>query len=677
MKKLSVALLLALLCASGARAAEIWVCGDLERVHPVGGRIMHRAWDTFSEDAAYRKANYFWDSSSRTVRLEGARGEVLGFQVILDRQGQNLSGVHVSLGDLEGPALIPARGNHRVFRTYYVKGAYPEVLVPLDKAAGWDNFSVPDKARLGFENNNQAVWVDLFIPPGTPPGEYRGALSVTADQFSRPKTLKVRLTVWNITLPEKVSYDVELNNYGSLWDNFAWAGSYEPFNNKFDRAGFLKGITGPQKDEFLRFERNAYKVCQNDRVSLNQLLCFQNGALSTLAPETVLPVLTGSGDSLRVADWSAYDRRWGPLFDGTAFGDCFRKGVPLAHHYLPFGYNTPSDFKNFVCDPTIPPYWGKNPVYEAENLAFARQFEEHANRKGWTRTLFQVYYNEKANDQKNPLIWHLDEPIDTTIGKEYGSQAWITFTYNGETRKVLRGSFDYDALKYYSRIMHTGFANTLHPGDKLGDPAARAAFPDPDAAKFVFRIDIGSQNLVRIGQGVLDGYIDQWMCGMYTVLDLCRKRVDLGEIYSSYRYWDATPELNNCFDTITAWNNYLNGSTGHTIWLTDGLWDDLRASWWEGTDATTLMYPGSTVGLDEPCLSYRVKSLRRGAQDYEYLLLLKALQPGREMEVLKSFMSGRDLEPAKEFALGNISPEVLYAARRELAGAILKAAGGN
>jgi hypothetical protein len=35
-----------------------------------------------------------------------------------------------------------------------------------------------------------------------------------------------------------------------------------------------------------------------------------------------------------------------------------------------------------------------------------------------------------------------------------------------------------------------------------------------------------------------------------------------------------------------------------------------------------LVYRGETIGLDEPIPSMRLKSLRRGSQDYEYLWLL-------------------------------------------------------
>ena len=663
-----------LLLSTPLMAAKIWVCGDLEKVSPKTGTLIHTSWSSFRTDTLYQKSNFFWNDQSKTITLEGSRGEVLGFQVLVDSENETLDNVHLALSDLKGPATLEVAGNHRILRTYYVNSLYPEVLVPLDKALDWDNFSIPDNGKLGFSNRLQSIWVDLFVPYGTPPGTYKGTLTVSADQFSEPQVLNVRLKVWDIDIPENLNYDVELNEYGTMWNNFSWATDYIGYDSNYDRDAFLATVTEEQKQEYLTFERNAYRVAHNNRLSLNILPYFQNGSTSTIVPETMLPEFSGSGENLTVSDWSAYDERWGPLFDGSAFEDNYRSGVPLAHHYLPFCHALPSSFDNFVSDQTSPPYWGKNPVYEAENISFAKAFEQHANEKGWTGTIFQVFYNEKQRDD-NPIIWHLDEPIDTTIGLEYGDRTWIEYTYDGVTKQVLRGSFDYDAHQFYSIMMHAGFSNTLLSAETLGNPDAQAGFPDPDAAKFVYRLDIGTQNLNPVLNGILDGYIGQWMVGSYYDLPTLWKRVDKGEMYTSYGNWTATPDINNLYYVITAWNSYRNRSVGHEIWLIDDGWNNLLSSWKNGTGRNTLLYPGSTIGLDEPCASYRIKALRHGAQDYEYLLLLKDLVAGKDMEILTSFLNSSDTSPSTEFSSKKLSPEIFYQKKREVANAILTARG--
>ena len=41
-------------------------------------------------------------------------------------------------------------------------------------------------------------------------------------------------------------------------------------------------------------------------------------------------------------DWAAWDRRFGPYFDGSAFADLPRRAVPLECFYLPLHENWPS-----------------------------------------------------------------------------------------------------------------------------------------------------------------------------------------------------------------------------------------------------------------------------------------------------------------------------------------------
>ena len=42
-----------------------------------------------------------------------------------------------------------------------------------------------------------------------------------------------------------------------------------------------------------------------------------------------------------MADWSDYDKRIGPLLDGSAFKGLPRDGVPVRTFYLPFFENWP------------------------------------------------------------------------------------------------------------------------------------------------------------------------------------------------------------------------------------------------------------------------------------------------------------------------------------------------
>jgi len=57
----------------------------------------------------------------------------------------------------------------------------------------------------------------------------------------------------------------------------------------------------------------------------------------------------------------------------------------------------------------------------------------------------------------------------------------------------------------------------------------------------------------------------------------------------------------------TAWDNVLSGPVAGAYWPGEGI----------------LLYPGAKVGTAEPAPSMRLKYLRDGIQDYEYVQLLK------------------------------------------------------
>src|SRR4029077_7332578 len=89
----------------------------------------------------------------------------------------------------------------------------------------------------------------------------------------------------------------------------------------------------------------------------------------------------------RTLDWSAWDRRFGPYFDGSAFADLPRRAGPLEGFYLPLHENWPTTMQgNDNGD-----YWADRaftPHYRRDFVTVARLFAEHANARNWGETLF-------------------------------------------------------------------------------------------------------------------------------------------------------------------------------------------------------------------------------------------------------------------------------------------------
>ena len=589
-------LILLLVTATGALGQRIWVCGETEKVNPITGSLISSGSytnDLNSYEIAQRTKNFLWDDSSRTLTLAGASGELLGFQVIIEREGLELTGVSLMATDLTGPAgKIIRKSRFEFFLEYYIlkDGArYSDPLIPLNLVPEYDNFSIPDNNKLGFANNNQALWVDMFVPRFSTAGLYTGKLVVLSDQGGAFE-INVRLTVYGFTLPDECNYDYEFNHYGSL-------------SNNWPNTSSLSGQT------FLEFERNAYRLCHKNRVRLNVVPYWQSGNPNTFLESSMRPVLADSADNIHVADWSAWDERFGGYLSGAAFSGLPRADTPVAHWMLPFCHRFASEFNQHWPghDVNDYPYWGIMPVYETENIRIMAEFERHLNERGWTAPLYHVFYNEKGKGKyNNQLPWYLDEPVSQE---------------------------DFEAARYYSEIFHNGFSNILRYPEDLGDVDLELeGFPHPGAARFVFRYDIGRQTRLN---GYIDGFIDLWNIGGAAdedryYFDEVAARRDKGEHLMFYGPWAYGLDEYNLNLLWSGWNDWRRGSTGHELWNTIGWTNGMTSDWNDVVNEsykgrTTYLYPGYRLGLNTPLPTTRMKVIRRGVQDWEYLYRLEQL----------------------------------------------------
>ena len=192
-----------------------------------------------------RATNSVWDGV--VVHLQGARNEVLGFNVILEAANGPAAEISVSFATLAGPggyeiAAAPAAGdgvfswtnrNIELFHVGYlaIKGlsrlsyeTYDERHVPERfrrpwTGAGfgegfWTNrpdhdreypeIAVPMELVSPFSiaaGRNQSVWVDVYIPKEAPAGIYTGLLRV-AEGALATSSVPVALAVRTFALPD-------------------------------------------------------------------------------------------------------------------------------------------------------------------------------------------------------------------------------------------------------------------------------------------------------------------------------------------------------------------------------------------------------------------------------------------------------------------------------------------
>jgi hypothetical protein len=546
-------------------AMRVWALPDLLKVNPVTGNLLEEPGVSYAGPAAgtYRRANPAWDGTAGRITAGGAAGEWVAFQIVIEAVAATLAEVRVTLDPAlrqEGADSAALRLEHStVSRAWYlpVEGAwYADPLVPIR-----DAFDIPWAENGVPGQRNQTLYVEFFIPRQAPPGRYDGTVTIAArgvPEFRLPLSLEV----YPFLIPDDLHFVWSMNAYSS--PGRTWGEPSEP--------------------KFLAAERDFYVQSQQHRTCLAVLHYSQRGIIG----DDAAPPLTGQGAALRVADWSAFDARFGPLFDGTAFAGTPRAGLPLDHFYLPLHENWPVTMAAGYAWNAVPfeDHWrvcgpveqGFNADYQAAWKAILADFAAHARDQGWTQTRFQVYLNNKFYYKQ----------FDVKTGKPgRGSSFWLL--------DEPAYADDFLALAFFGRLARQALGEARLP--------------------VVFRADISRPQYQRDS---LDGLIDVNVCGNYAGYrqGVDHRRERFGETLWTY---GGLPKVNATALELAARAVWLYGQTvdGFVPWLTLG-----GPEAWKEASETIAFYPGTPVGSDGCVPSLRLKACRRGQQDVEYLWLL-------------------------------------------------------
>lgn len=228
------------LLASGLLTAQaapvVWVAQSMQRVGQA--------------DAA---------QSVTQAQISAGKGEYESFQIVVHAPSSGLTNVNVSVSTLSGPGGQTIGGsNIALFREQYVyvnasspnwggsnqpmgAGWYADGLIPfIDPATG----QAPTSASLRAvpftvtANQNQPIWVDVFVPRNAAAGQYTGTYTVTSDQGSTSGP--VSLTVWNFTLPAQPT----LQSSFAFQNGYSLAAAQELLRNKVAPLSVNSGDEG-------------------------------------------------------------------------------------------------------------------------------------------------------------------------------------------------------------------------------------------------------------------------------------------------------------------------------------------------------------------------------------------------------------------------------------------------
>ncbi|MCP4353411.1 MAG: DUF4091 domain-containing protein [Desulfobacterales bacterium] len=481
----------------------------------------------------------FETTDSSGIQLFGAGNETVSFQVVINAPRSYGEKISVKFQGMSGSGTI-GKENLELFLLENCQGSsYSEdCLIPISDSI---------ISLSGHGAGYKIIWCDLYIPPEQARGNYQGTLTLSSGK-KQIRSIAINLQVYPFSLPRKPSLETDLNNYGVKFVKKNW-----------------KHKTGT--DKAYRIERALYSMARKHRMTFNPLpYKSQRGR----PHPTMAPVLEGKGADMRVKDWTDYDKRYGPLFDGSAFED----NIPIDHQYLPFNPEWPSDFSNYL---------DNREIYEKEWEQIANEFVRHFREKGWNKTVFQVYMNQKPSS-KNRIPWHLDEP---------------------------KGVESYKALRYYADLTHR-------------------IFPQDSEIKVRFRIDIshfycdghkGSRKKdLRVNKGFdILKPVDIWVISKHSMKSATAQKqaLKLKNMGKTVYEYSTVPRITESLTEAIqfGWNAWLRKEHGILLWNTVKF--KKRAT--DGKDF--IVYPGADYNIEGPVVSARLKAIRRGIQDYEYFRL--------------------------------------------------------
>jgi hypothetical protein len=404
----------------------------------------------------------------------------------------------------------------------------------------------PDAPLKGGES-----FIDIYVPKDTAAGSYAGELSVGGQKAP------FVVHVWNFTLPDRLSFVPQMNCY-SLPDH----------------------------------ERDYYRLAHENRTTLN---CLPYGWTGKVKFDRKVTPFTKDGSW----DWRGWDAEYGPLFDGSAFADLPRAGVPIEAFYLPLNENWPMDHEKHFRGG----YWIESAYdddYWREFRAAAAEFAGHFAAKGWAEPMFEFLMNNKVyfkRDRGNrwdacSAPWIFDEPVNTQ---------------------------DFWALRRFGMEFCKGVA--AHP-----------------EAHLYFRVDVSRPEWQRdLWDGIAS--IEVVSASLRTCHESVMQRAAAN--HQLIYMYGSSNKIGTSNAMPAAWcvETWAMGADGVLPWQTIGKRDA-----WEKPDELSLFYPTPSG----PVPSLRLKSYRAGEQLVEYLTMYATLS-GQSRESVGAAVSAEPgLRPTLE-----------------------------
>jgi len=507
------------------------------------------------------------------AEVASARNEFQSFQVHVQASSSPIA-LNITVSDLvnaQTSTHIPASSNVIIYREAYLNitklsdlnstgGLVPDPLIPAV-----DPYYHQTRNAFPFTipaNRTQSVWIDIFTPTAAPSGYYTGTITVS-NGATALATLPIRLKVWDWVMPStatlKSLYDVSYDAFCTqVYGSHAGCSAYPGSGGS---AGLAVDFI--HEDEAVMF--------------LDHRISLSNGSVPTVSDNDT---------------FAAFDARVTPLMNGTPANT--RTMLPGAKWtslvYLPIG-GLPNDAVNI------------------------QKWVSHFQAQGWLSRLIQ---------------YHCDEPTVSGSGCTFAQAlAESTFVHNSSTPQMqtLLTTNIADATVYQPGLLQS--IDILTPPLYYIEPSPTSGQPSG-----------GPNQQSSYNTWLSNSSKHLWWYISCSSGETCSNGTTgpITATWPSYNV-DDTPVRNRVFQ----WLAYLDRIEGELYFETDICWipsqacgtgtpsgpqsDPWLSTYHYGNNGDgTLFYPGSIAKVGGttpiPLPSMRLKMIRDGMQDYEYLIAL-------------------------------------------------------
>ncbi len=605
-----------ILCLATIRSQEVFVVSDVYAIRP-DGTVQELVTGEFGE---LKVRNGHWDAASRTIYLYAARNEEVAAQIVIPRTGESFA---AELNGLQGPAVIP--GDRVTFSTVaWVKhedfGFLPDLVIPLDGSVNNIRsidipIDIPGIPKPG--NTVGVLLMEVWTPRAAPAGVYHGTVRIT-NSNGIVAELNLSLTVFDFTLPDQPTFAFEFLSYGMPSRGFG-------MKTRINGDGLGKPARFmPESAKKINYQ--VYQLAFDNRCFVNVLpYRSQRGN-----PTHAYPV-AGKGEQAHIMSFAEWDDFFAPILEG----DLNKFRAPPGHFLLPFNINYPYvcesrpekqfDFRPFKTGvPEGPGRDERLKEFEESYQAIAQQYLDHFAEKGWTKTIFQVFYNQKPNDKRNRTPWKLDEPT---------------------------GLNDYRGLGYLFRLARVAFAGATEKGIHIANRLDIGHF---NCDRFMTPKGVPTQCYKSKGYNrdkadrFLKGVVDHWVIStshaagaQHTLSEYHAPGVKMMTYSTAGTASPLAGHYGNfAGEGFIAARMGLQGRVIFKLGMRTSDPNHQKSSSYEGN----VFYSGQGMGFQGALPSHRVKLWRNAVNDYDYLRLARQKAPEATRQILNHMVK---IGPAK------------------------------